>query len=405
MLARVPRWPFSLDPLIAEAKRRARRRRWLGLLAVVVIAVAAAATLELRSASGSGPAAAGRRPVTHIVIRDLHSTVYFDLKTGRRTVKTLGEEMWSQPGRRGWHRIVSTEGGRPAGDQVWQAHYTRPHTQAAAVDGFYAALTTDFRAALKSGKVQLVGRGTFQGRRVDWLRIVPRRDRHWYGLGQLQAGIDARTYTPILLRQHQGKRFYYERILLAKAIPYKAADFEAHGPKGPGRIPFQPASGFAFGSPDAAGSKGTVVRKPWLTAGTTVAGLKLRAVRPFTIRRSKHHFGYGAHNPRSIRGLALVYGASSLPRRINLYGPQWEPAATTRATTVYEVPRAPRIAPWAFVPAGSIEVQRDMTTQGNRLVPALSIGYLKTRSLLITIRTPLGRHAALQIARSLHTGS
>src|SRR4029078_5807568 len=100
MLARVPRWPFSLDPLIAEAKRRARRRRWLGLLAVVVIAVAAAATLELRSAPGAGPAAAGRRPVTHIVIRDLHSTVYFDLKTGRRTVKTLGEEMVSQRGRR-----------------------------------------------------------------------------------------------------------------------------------------------------------------------------------------------------------------------------------------------------------------------------------------------------------------
>ena len=407
MLARVPRLPLSLDPLVAEARRRARRRRWLSLLAAVLV-LAAAAALELRSASGSGLTAAGARPVTHIVIRDLHSTVYFNLKTGRKTVKTVGVEMWSEPGRHGWHRVVSTEGGRPVSDQVWQAHYTRPNTQAAAVDGFYAALTTDFRAELKSGKAQLLGRGTFEGRRVDWLRIVPRGDRHSYVLRQLEVGIDAHTYKPILLRQHQGKRFYYERILRAKAIPYKAADFEAHGPKGPSRIPVQLASGFAFGSPDASGSHSSRVREPWLTAGKTVAGLKLRAVRPFTIRRSKHHFKYGAHSPGPIHGLALVYAppsqpAPSLPTRINLYGPQWEPAATTRATTVYEVPRASRVPPWYFVPAGSLEVQRGMTTQGNRLVRTLSIGYLRERGRLITIRTPLGPRAALQIARGLRS--
>ena len=68
----VPRLPFSLDPLIAEAKRRARRRRLLlalGLAAGAAVAV----TLALRSgagspggaspAAGSGGAAATQGPV------------------------------------------------------------------------------------------------------------------------------------------------------------------------------------------------------------------------------------------------------------------------------------------------------------------------------------------------------
>jgi hypothetical protein len=406
VLARVPGLSYSFDPLIAEAKRRARRRRWLSLLAVVVVAAAAAATLELRSASGFGVPAADSRPVTHIVIKDFPSTVYVNLKTGRKTVKTYGGEMWFEQGRHGWHHSVSTEGGRPTGDQVWQAQYTRPNTQAAAVDRFYAMLATNFRAALRSGRFQLVGRGTFAGRHVDWINVLPRQDQHWYGLRRLEAGIDARTYRPILLRNQAGKRLDYERILLAKAIAYDAADFEAHGPKGPTAVPRQLPTGFAFGSPDSSGSQGNVVREPWLTAGTTLGRLKLRAVRPFTIRRSKHHFSYGAHNPRPIRGLALVYApsrttAASSPTRINVYGPQWQPATTTRVTTVYEVPRLPRVPPWGLVPAGSIELQRGLTTLGNRVVHTLSIGYLRERGLFITIRTPEGQHAALQIARAL----
>ena len=53
MLSHVPRLPFSLDPLIAEAKRRMRRRRLLGAALVLALAgVAAAATFALRGASG-----------------------------------------------------------------------------------------------------------------------------------------------------------------------------------------------------------------------------------------------------------------------------------------------------------------------------------------------------------------
>jgi hypothetical protein len=60
MTLRVPRLPFSLDPLIAEAKRRARRRRLLLTLGVAA-GGAVAVTFALQSGAGPGgvPAATG----------------------------------------------------------------------------------------------------------------------------------------------------------------------------------------------------------------------------------------------------------------------------------------------------------------------------------------------------------
>jgi len=56
MTVRVPRLPFSLDPLMKEAKRRARQRRLLvGLVAVVVLAASAALTVELRGQGSVAP--------------------------------------------------------------------------------------------------------------------------------------------------------------------------------------------------------------------------------------------------------------------------------------------------------------------------------------------------------------
>jgi hypothetical protein len=409
MTLHVPRLPFSLDPLIAEAKRRARRRRWVILLVLVVAAATAAAALELRSASGSGLSAAGGRPVIHIVMEDPPSTVYFNLKTGRKTVKTFGQEMWLDPQTNLSH-VITTEGGRPVADDVWRSHYG-PATQAAAVDRFYAALPTDYRAGLRSGSVKLVGRGTFEGRRVYWLRVLPRRDRRWYVLRELgEVGVDAHTYKPILLRSLSGKRYVYTRILLAKGIAYNAADFKAHGPRQiPAVPPYRLAPGYAFGSADPSSPHKTVVGAPWLTAGTTIAGLKLRAVTPFTIRKTKHRFSYGAPRPKAIQGLALVYGPAShgaaptVPTPVNVYGRPRDSLEATRFTTVYEVPRG-NTSPWRFVPADSIEVQSGYTTVGNRIVRTPWIGYLKKQGLYITISTPTGQNVALQIARSLHTG-
>lgn len=58
MIAGAPRLPFSLDPLIAEAKRRMRRRRIL-VAAVALAAVAAGAVVATRPPGGPAPSGAG----------------------------------------------------------------------------------------------------------------------------------------------------------------------------------------------------------------------------------------------------------------------------------------------------------------------------------------------------------
>ena len=409
MSVHAPRLPFSLDPLIAEARRRARRRRWLILFVLVAAAAAATTTLELRPASGSGPAAAGGRPVIHVVMQSPPTTVYFNLRTGRESVKTTGEEMWFDR-RQNVHHIVSTEGGRRVADQVWRSHYG-PATEAAAVDRFYADLAINYRAALRSGRVKLVGRGTFDGHHVEWLRVTPGRDDRWYVLRELgEVGVDARTYKPILLRGLSGKRYVYTRILLAEAIAYRPAEFKASGPRQIPAVPVQFAPGYAFGSTNHSAPHSTVVHTPWLTAGTTVAGLELRAVSRFTIRKTKHRFYYGAPRPKAIHGLALVYAPSShgptpaVPTPVNVYGRPRDARAATRFTIVYELPLARRTPPWTSVPANSIEIQTGYTTVANHVVPTPWIGYLKKQGLEITISTPQGERTALEIARSLHAG-
>jgi hypothetical protein len=60
MTLRAPRFPFSLDPLIAEAKRRARQRRMLIALGVLLVAgLAAGVTFVFRSPGGGSPSGGG----------------------------------------------------------------------------------------------------------------------------------------------------------------------------------------------------------------------------------------------------------------------------------------------------------------------------------------------------------
>jgi hypothetical protein len=343
------------------------------------------------------------------------TSVYLDLKTGKRTGGASREEMWLDR-KNGRERIAFTQDGREVEDQVWKNQY-KPDSEAAAVSHVYLSLATSFRAALRSEAAKLVGRGTFGGHHIYWLRLrqppVPpwRHHQPWPQTAKTVVGIDAHTYKPVLLRfgsSHGKLGGYYVPVLVAKAVPYDPADFKRRGPEHARVVPQKPATGFAFGSANPSGPHSTLVRAPWLTAGTAVAGLELQAVRPFTIRRSKHRFYYGAPKPKAMQGLELVYGppsyrrAPTVPPRINVHGKG--PRARTRFTTVYEVPGAPRVYPWSRVPAGSIKVQSGLTTVDNHVVHTMRIGYLRTHGLYITIRTPEGEHTALQIARSLRTG-
>jgi hypothetical protein len=90
MTLRVPRLPFSLDPLIAEAKRRARRRRLLLALGVVAGA-AVAAPLALQSGAGpggAGPIAGGAAARQGPVLASGDAPV-----TGGRVVATVTPEL------------------------------------------------------------------------------------------------------------------------------------------------------------------------------------------------------------------------------------------------------------------------------------------------------------------------
>jgi hypothetical protein len=401
---------LSLDPLIAEAKRRAHRRRLLLLLLLVAAVAAVAIGLALRTATGSGLAAVDPKPVVHVVMEEPPNAISFNLTTGHRTGGVSREEMWIDPQNRR-ERIVHTEGGRVVEDDVWTNRYT-PRSEAAAVEHVYLGLATSYRAALRNGTDKLVGRGSFNGHRLVWLHwLQPKQHSYWEASEDV--GVDANTFKPLILRFRSSREKsggYYVPVLVAKAIAYRPADFKRHGPSHPPRpVPGQTIpGGFAFGSTNPSNPPSTVVRAPWLTAGTTVAGLKLRAVTPFTISRSKHRFYYGAPRPKPIHGLELVYGppsykpAPNVPPRVNVYGKA--PRGRTKFTTIYEIPRAPHVSPWSIVPAGSITVQRGLTTVGNRIVRTLRIGYLRKHGLDITIRTPRDAHTALEIARSLRTG-
>src|SRR5215471_1641019 len=59
MLARAPKWFFSLDPLIAEAKRRMRRRRLFAAASIVALAAAGAGLFFALHGGGSQPASRG----------------------------------------------------------------------------------------------------------------------------------------------------------------------------------------------------------------------------------------------------------------------------------------------------------------------------------------------------------
>ena len=415
MTSHAPRLPAWLDPLIAEAKQRTRRRRLLVLLVLVAAVGAAAAALELPSGSGSGSgiAAVEPKPVVHVVMEWPPTSVSYNLKTGHRTGGVSREEMWIDR-KNGRERIAHTEDGRVVGDQVWTNHFP-PTSEAAAVDHVYLSLVSNYSAALKSGAARVVGRGTFRGHHVYWLHLrqppVPawRHGHPWPQVAKTAVGVDAHTYKPVILRFRSSRGTsggYYGRVVRAKAIAYDPADFKSHGPRHPRPPAQQPAAGFAFGTAKPLARSNTLVPAPWLSAGTTVAGLKLRAVTRFTITRSKHHFHYGAPKPKTVHGLELIYGPPhtripTVPGRINVYGKG--PRGETRFTTIYEVPRAPRVYPWSGVPAGSITVQSGLTTMGNRIVHTLQIGYLQEHGLYITVRTPQSKHTALQIARSLRT--
>jgi hypothetical protein len=115
MTLHVPRLPFALDPLVAEAKRRARRRR-AALLALAIAAVAIAVTFGLRVLqSPVGAATASHGPLSgswHGTSWRLHVASSGDGRYGLR-VLIAGSQVASRSGHlyvRGPGRVMTRLG-------------------------------------------------------------------------------------------------------------------------------------------------------------------------------------------------------------------------------------------------------------------------------------------------------
>lgn len=364
---------------------RSRRRRF-AVRGGIVAGLAAAAIVAILAAPQGGPsgvlgralAAIGDGRIMHVVTESPSGLVYVDLKTGHRTVQTFREELWVDRQFDHFHVILSLNG-RVFGDVLYpQDAKNGVMTPNPSSNPAFVALWTGYRAALRNGTVTLAGRGTVRGRAVYWLRFKPTSQVQ----GPTEVAVDARTYKPVLWRIYANGRHLDIRILVAKAIAYAPSEFQRRGPSLAGGNVVEGSSSSVPVNPSAPGS--TVVRAPWLTAGKTAAGLKLRSASQLT--ETSNFRG----KRTTIHGLELTYGS------VLNGGPL--------STTVDELRRPDAPNAWSHIPAGSIQVQigTESSTKGG--THTTWTGTLKKEGLYITISTAKSERALLEIARALHPG-
>jgi hypothetical protein len=328
----------------------------------VMIAVLAWPESQSGGVIGRALAAVGDGRVMYIVTEIPSRNSFLDLKTGHRRVQFLREEVWVD--RQVYHlHVVISIGGRVIGDLLLPEDAKRGAGHTSTDNPAFVALWTGYRAALRNGSVTLVGPGTVRGRPVYWLAFKAADKRQ----PSTEVAVDAHTYKPILYRSFEHGRQLDQLILVVKAIPYRRDDFKRRGPSLVGG-PSESVSTQSFG-PTAP----TAVRAPYLTAGMTVAGLKLRSAVPLTVTSS------AGGKRKSFKGLELTYGRLGMP-------------AGYQSITVDELLR-PDNSSWRQIPAGSMEL-----SMGEELF----VGRLRKDGVYVIIQTTKGERVALEVARALH---
>jgi hypothetical protein len=200
----------GIDPLIEEARQRARRRR-LGSIAacalvagVLVWALAASIGGTSRTPPRGFVFAQARGPVDHALIeyRSLGWTTLV-LATGERRTALSTEEIWYEPKSGLWRDVYRLDGRTKSEQTGW----CRPLPKQSPCGGDYPlAYLRPFPWPPARSGLRVTGRGSFEGRPVLWLGASRglRTGKNVFAVSEF--GVDPRTHRVIVVRSVVGGR-------------------------------------------------------------------------------------------------------------------------------------------------------------------------------------------------------
>lgn len=348
------------------------RARWLPRAGVVVAATAAAllAVLFWPGGSAKNPildralAAIGDGPVLHLVTRLPVGEQLVNLQTGRTIVPKYEIESWSDKNLKRFHLLYRLDG-RIVGEMLYPEDRDGG-VEVGSVDPAYAAFWSGYRDALESGKAKIERTGTLYRHAVYWLRFPPYQPR----LPGTLVAIDQKTYRPLAFRfPIAGGRHIDSQVLLARTEPFSKAAFRRQTPAP------SPFSGSSGGSTSLSPSAPLRLTKPWLTAGSTIAGLKLAEVRPLQETSAG----------KTTSGVELVYGSDG---------------EISKSVTIDELKQPGDRSQWSSIPHGFVRIAGGTETQGGGAHADWTADLVRD-GIYVSIETGVSRAAVLEAARAL----
>jgi hypothetical protein len=352
-----------------EHRRTHRRALSRAGMLVAVGVVALLAVLLWPSGGGRNPildralAAIGNGPILHLVVRVPVGMELVNLRTGRATVPTFVIESWSDRKFKHFHMLFRQNGKIVA--ELLYPQDREPGLQLGDVDPSYTALWSGFRQALDSGQAKIVGKGSAYGHGVYWLRFKSPHNR---------VAVDRRTYKVVAFRFiSDSGRHTDQRVLLARTEPFSGTAFKRLTSR---PNPFSGETSHSSGVqvPQVGSS---TPRKPWLQAGSIVAGLRLKEV---------HQTQTSTDGGNPVNGFELIYGSEFGLRH---------------SVVIDESKRPDDPGEWKGVPHGFIRVTMGEVGEDNNKSYPMWTGNLRLHGIYVTIETGLGRAALLEAARAL----
>ncbi len=331
----------------AIAATQGSRRRRLSLSRVLLVAAALAALVVMPLATpwergrtsivDKALGALGDREVIHLVLeRESADPLLVDLPTGRETPTRYRTEIWFDE-RRGLERVVTRTNGRtsdvqlstpegvwtPAG-RAFTCAWIAGHPVEAAkrrvscggtqreerpvLDPALAGFVTGYRNALASGAARRIGRGSVDGRAVEWLEFALPAGTGEVGVRSERVAVDRKSGRPLLVRALvAGEVVAESRVRVAETVSPPRADFTK-----PKRIPSRllpEVANVVASKPVPIGLASSALggRLAWM--GRRFAGLPLSGVRLDTIKTG---YGPGSRlHPSTGAGVQLLYGERS----------------------------------------------------------------------------------------------